>query len=74
MFIEGMPNAYIKRQLLTKDNALSFADAFNIVMQLKPWCKEDSKLTSNRIDTHFKSVSSRKNSSKASQDSKTPRK
>ena len=36
VFIEGLRNAHIKRQLLTKNNALSFAKAFTIAMQLKP--------------------------------------
>ena len=63
IFIAGLRNAHIQRELLTKDNALSFADACTIAKQLEAASKEVSKLTNARADTHVKTVASRRKSS-----------
>ena len=73
IFIAGLRNAHIQRELLTKDNALSFADACTIAKQLEAASKEVSKLTNARSDTHVKTVASRKKSSKPSHDRKPQR-
>ena len=63
IFIAGVRNAHIQRELLTKDNALSFADACTIAKQLEVASKEVSKLTNARADTYVKTVASRRKSS-----------
>ena len=60
IFIAGLRNAHIQRELLTKDNDLSFADACTIAKQLEAASKEVTKLTNSRAENHVKAVGSRR--------------